>query len=476
MLRKIELFFGAKHCGHPLPESLRQEMEQAFGCDFSAIRVHLGEQADALGAQAFCHGSDLYFAPDGFNPGSPQGRELIAHELAHVVQQRAGLLGGHTVDSVTLIGDAVLETEADSMARRAVLGERLPYLPQAAGFDWSVAQASLRCRERTFQSAEEAYQATLENVQGSFKTFFVHVKRDILPILNDWIQSRGGDDKFAIEQRRRLGQDRHHLMFDDYTNMARAVMGEFMGRIALEESENPLAEKTVNSPYIDKLLVSLLSRIHRKIAGEASNNALAVLLDRSKCPHGAYQPLYSKNDIRIADVLANPAGYGFSDKLVTLHDTMEYLNKQGKVSLPRDRSLGTYFRINNFGQPEYSRRPIEGTADFRFNDKDPQGRYQHYTLKENSGYVMAARVQGMPVWAGPSFTTGRMLMMAEWAGAPVEEIKALAWGIFAFWNRCYPGYATWVHRFHEVMDMAGNFGVYYWPFVYPKDIPPNDGQ
>lgn len=475
MQEKIELFFGAKQLGQSLPKRIRLEMEWAFGVDFSAIRVHIGRQASALGARAFNHGSDLYFAPESFNPYSRSGRELIAHELAHVVQQTTGRLARHSADSVCLLRDVVLEAEADDMGERAVLGQRLVCQPFVQSYDWSVVQASLQLGNHTFRSAEEAYQAVTDNIQGSFKSFFVHARRDALTILEDWVMARGGDDRFAIEHRRRLGQDRHHLVFDNYTNMARAVMGEFLGRIALEESENPLAEKTVKSPYIDKQLANLLDKIRNKIAREVAGE-FSILLDSKRCPIGAYQPLYNQNNTRIADVLAHPARFDFKDKLVTLHDTMEYLKKLGKVNLPRERCLGTYFRINEFGEPEYSRRPIEGTSDFRFNDKDQEGRYQHYTLKEGSGYVMAARVQGMPVWAGPSFTTGRMLMMAEWAGASIEGIKALAWGIFAFWNRCYPGYATWVHRFHEIMDMAGNFGVYYWPFVYPRDIPPNDSQ
>lgn len=475
---EAKLFFGGEHRGQKLPEAIRHQLEYAFGVNFADVRVHIGTQAETLGARAFTHGSDIYFAPGCFDPDSRAGRELIAHELAHVVQQRAGRLVDHAARTVRLVRDAALEAEADELGRRAARGERLARQPLLSGYDWSVVQASLRCGDREFHSAQEAYQAVLDNVEGSFRHFFIHVKRDILPILNDWIMSRGGDDDFAIQHRQRTGQDRHHLVFQDYTNMARAVMGEFLGRIALEESEDPLAEKTVNSPYIDRLLTSLLARIQRKIAGESSGGPIARLLDRGNCPGGPYQPLYTEKDkTRIADVLADPARFSFNDKLVTLHDTMDFLKKQGKVDVPRARSLGTFFRINEFGQTEYFRRPIEGTADFRFNEKDPEtGGYRHYTLKENSGYIMAARVHGMPIWAGPSFTTARMLMMAEWAGAPTEEIKALAWGIFAFWNRCYPGYATWVHRFHAVMDMAGNFGVYYWPFVYPKDIPPNDEQ
>ena len=62
-------------------------MEPRFNSDFSQVRVHTGNEAvqmnRELGAQAFTHGSDVYFGP-GKAPGN---NELTAHELTHVVQQ-----------------------------------------------------------------------------------------------------------------------------------------------------------------------------------------------------------------------------------------------------------------------------------------------------------------------------------------------------------------------------------------------------
>lgn len=76
--------------GQPLPEDLRPSLEQFFRADFSAVRVHTTLQARTIGAHAFTHGHDIYFAPGMYQPGTPPGRQLLAHELAHVVQQRSG--------------------------------------------------------------------------------------------------------------------------------------------------------------------------------------------------------------------------------------------------------------------------------------------------------------------------------------------------------------------------------------------------
>lgn len=78
--------------GTPLPENSRAEMEAVFGTGFNNVRVHTGEPAiqmnRALHARAFTHDSGIYFNRGEYNPGSPRGKHLLAHELTHVVQQR----------------------------------------------------------------------------------------------------------------------------------------------------------------------------------------------------------------------------------------------------------------------------------------------------------------------------------------------------------------------------------------------------
>lgn len=77
--------------GRPLDRQVRSFMERRFGRDFSATRVHEGAEparlAEAVSARAFAWRSDLYFAPGEYRPQSEAGRRVIAHELAHVVQQ-----------------------------------------------------------------------------------------------------------------------------------------------------------------------------------------------------------------------------------------------------------------------------------------------------------------------------------------------------------------------------------------------------
>ena len=87
--------------GQPLDSETREFMEPRFGCDFRQVRVHTSGQAEksarAVGARAFTVGRDAVFNTSQYTPATQAGKRLIAHELAHVVQQAirpAGVTAG----------------------------------------------------------------------------------------------------------------------------------------------------------------------------------------------------------------------------------------------------------------------------------------------------------------------------------------------------------------------------------------------
>ncbi|MGF1937567.1 MAG: DUF4157 domain-containing protein [Nostoc sp. ChiQUE02] len=77
--------------GQPLSDDIRQPMEQAFGTDFSSVKIHTDSRSDQLNqsiqARAFTTGQDIFFRQGEYAPESHGGKELLAHELTHVVQQ-----------------------------------------------------------------------------------------------------------------------------------------------------------------------------------------------------------------------------------------------------------------------------------------------------------------------------------------------------------------------------------------------------
>jgi hypothetical protein len=98
-----------------LDDDSRERFEGAFGADFGAVRVHENSAvAPDLGATAFTTGSDIHFAPGQYRPGGRSGDRLLAHELAHVVQN-GGPVRRSLLIRRSLIGthDALLAVEAE---------------------------------------------------------------------------------------------------------------------------------------------------------------------------------------------------------------------------------------------------------------------------------------------------------------------------------------------------------------------------
>jgi hypothetical protein len=115
--------------GEPLPEGTRGFMESRFGEDFSGVRVHAdapaGTSAQGLNADAYTSGRDIYFAPGRYAPARPEGQRLLAHELAHTIQQGNGTAAQEIAAKShggVVVGEAdhPLEAEADRAAAAAL--------------------------------------------------------------------------------------------------------------------------------------------------------------------------------------------------------------------------------------------------------------------------------------------------------------------------------------------------------------------
>ena len=83
---------AAETSGMPLPGDLRERFETSLGTDLSEVRLHTGQEsaeaARSVGAVAYATGNDVHFGAGAYDPASDAGELLIAHEVAHTVQQR----------------------------------------------------------------------------------------------------------------------------------------------------------------------------------------------------------------------------------------------------------------------------------------------------------------------------------------------------------------------------------------------------
>ncbi len=120
--------------GQPLPRRLRRDMEPRFGADFSGVRVHTGDAAAKasrrLNAAAFTAGRDVFFGRGRFQPEATPGRELIAHELAHTIQQGAAAQPATVQRSV----DTAVRERSAPQVQRLGIQDALDYLAEKAAW------------------------------------------------------------------------------------------------------------------------------------------------------------------------------------------------------------------------------------------------------------------------------------------------------------------------------------------------------
>lgn len=105
--------------GSPLPGPLQHKFESSLGADLGNVRVHTGaasaDSAAAVSARAYTVGNNIHFGAGQYDPGSRAGEHLLAHEVAHTVQQSRGGGGGPQY-KLAVSGEGGAEREADTAA------------------------------------------------------------------------------------------------------------------------------------------------------------------------------------------------------------------------------------------------------------------------------------------------------------------------------------------------------------------------
>ena len=142
--------------GSKMDPTVKAQMEQSFGTDFSNVNIHAGSDAvqlsEQLGAQAFTKGSDIYFNEGKYQPETTHGKLLLAHELTHTIQQGAGVIqhavqrevttttapaNVHTVEGSSC--DEATQREKEAFVRHGIYGPQslTPGNVRVGGFEAS---------------------------------------------------------------------------------------------------------------------------------------------------------------------------------------------------------------------------------------------------------------------------------------------------------------------------------------------------
>ncbi len=119
--------------GAALPVDTRNFMEPRFRANFAGVRVHTDQKAanlaTRLGARAFTYGRDIFFNTGAFAPDSPEGMELIAHELTHTIQQREAVQR-----EVAAAAPPVVQERAGPQVQRGIISRALDWIADKANY------------------------------------------------------------------------------------------------------------------------------------------------------------------------------------------------------------------------------------------------------------------------------------------------------------------------------------------------------
>jgi hypothetical protein len=118
---RVDIFHFVKH---RLPGKVRSRLEFLFGCDLAKVRIYEGDLRTPVPCQAITYGDSIYLQKGCYNPTRSSGLEILAHEITHVLQQRAGRLPVQAKTGPALIIDPSLEAEAELIGQLAALPEK----------------------------------------------------------------------------------------------------------------------------------------------------------------------------------------------------------------------------------------------------------------------------------------------------------------------------------------------------------------
>jgi hypothetical protein len=179
--------------GQPLDPLTRTTMESGLGADFSDVRVHTdgaaSSSAAAVQAHAYTVGNEVVFQAGRYQPETPAGQRMLAHELTHVVQQRSGPVDGTPSGGGISLSDPSdrFEQAAEDKASRFASSAHNPS-PEPVG-----AGRAAPAIERSGEGEDD------QAVQGLFIQRAEEGEKEEEPVQGSFVQREGEEDKMEDE-------------------------------------------------------------------------------------------------------------------------------------------------------------------------------------------------------------------------------------------------------------------------------------
>ena len=221
----------------PLPSQDRAFFERRFGHDFSQVRIHAdnrsAEMADALNAEAFTFGRDLYFGAGTLRPRTVESNRLLSHELAHVVQQRTR--GRRFVQPRLLATGDLADIERFIALAEPAMGEDLEWDP-ATNEITAVASLATPATSPAFAAAmHRIIDDPAQDAEAHFGEAQPLVAVGAFPQPSDM-----------------TGPTEQQIDMDDVENIEAGAPGNGLGKLAHELTENYTAHAAVAVAGVDQ--------------------------------------------------------------------------------------------------------------------------------------------------------------------------------------------------------------------------------
>ncbi|MGX1915037.1 eCIS core domain-containing protein [Streptomyces phaeochromogenes] len=333
--------------------------------------------------------------------------------------------------------------------------------------------------EPLYTKTEKDYRTLWKQVEQDAEGFpdkdraeFVNHRADIEKQLAKWVDDAEVGTK-GSKHHASFGRKAQNRQYDTPRELGLALLGWVRHKPGRRE-EKELAKQVSKSPEIELHLNVLLTKAHTWVNDmqwrskpdkfQLIQQELRTGLVNTR-PFGLYINHFDGHaDSKLhtgfqgmGEVLDAPEKYSFRDKVIVLHDLVDYFATDPRHT---PRTAGT----DRLSEPDEDKFQSTLTlTDEGLRDATTQDRGVKYnTRDEGDPTTHLGRQKNLPLWAGQSWTTTRMLNLGESVGGTKMELGALAWSIFSFWRIDFDHTTRFAyHTLHEVMDIAQNYEVPY---------------
>jgi hypothetical protein len=187
---------SSKGSGSKMDEGTKSEMEHHMGTDLSGVNIHTGSTAsnmsENINAKAFTHGQDVYFKDGNYNPKSGEGKNLLAHELTHTVQQNSGKV------QPKIQRQKNPKTPVEAIVYELELGEP-DYIQGAAKVSYSM-KMSVNLNQDYFENDKNGgFKEKVQdpNFKATFKQKAGGKANEVMNKISGSVAEKGGEYKFG---------------------------------------------------------------------------------------------------------------------------------------------------------------------------------------------------------------------------------------------------------------------------------------